>query len=385
MLNFTYENSTKLIFGRESENNLPKEIKLYGKRVLFHYGSSSIKKTGLYDKVVNLLKKDDIFFIELPNVKPNPRVSLVREGIKIVKENDIDFILAVGGGSVIDSAKAIGLGAFYEGDVWDFFVKKITASKEVPVGVILTIPAAGSESSTRCVISNDDGLLKIGATTERPKFAIMNPEFSYSLPKNQAAAGICDMMTHIFERYFTNTKNVEVTDGFCESLLKTVIHNGPIVLKDPENYDAWGEIMLAGSMAHNGLLGIGREEDWASHRIEHQLSAIYDVTHGAGLSVVFPSWMRYVYSNNINRFVQFANRVWNIDINLDNLEETALLGIDRTEDFFKSLGLPIKLSEMNIDNSRFDEMAKKASPSGPLGAFVKLSEEDILNILKMAL
>lgn len=387
VLNFTYENSTKLIFGKGVEESLCDEIKLLGSRVLLHYGSSSIKKSGLYDKVVDMLNKNNIFFKELSGVKPNPRVSLIREGIKIVRENKLDFVLAVGGGSVIDSSKAIAFGSDYDGDVWDFFDEKATITKCLPIGVILTIPAAGSESSVSCVISNEEGLFKRGVKSNlfRPKFAIMNPEFTYSLPPFQTAAGCCDMMIHVLERYFTNEKNVEITDRFCESLLKTIIHNSKIILDDPRDYNGRAEIMMAGSIAHNGFLGLGRSEDWASHKIEHELSAIYDITHGAGLSIVIPAWMKYVYSHNVNRFVQYANRVWNIDINFNNLEETALLGIEKTEEFFKSLGLPTRLNEVSIDDSKFAEMAEKACVFGPIGGFIKLKPEDIIKILKICL
>ena len=387
MLNFTYENATKMIFGKGSENSLCDEIKPYGDRVLLHYGTSSIKKSGLYDKIVNMLNENGIFFKELGGVQPNPRLSLVYDGIKLVKENDLNFILAIGGGSSIDSSKAIAIGALYDGDVWDFYMKKEVIKKALPVGVILTISAAGSETSFNSVISNDDGLLKRGVASNvmRPKFAIMNPEFTFTLPPYQTAAGCCDMMIHVFERYFSNTKNVELIDRLSEGLLKTVIYNSKIALKDPNNYDARAEIMLSGSFAHNGLLGIGKEEDWASHRIEHEISAIYDITHGAGLAIVTPAWMKYVYKHNINKFVQYANRVWNIDINFENLEETALLGIEKTEEFFKSLGLPVRLSEAGIDGTRISEMAKKACIFGPLGGFVKLNENDIEEILKLCL
>ncbi len=387
MLNFTYENATKMIFGKDSESDLCNEIKLHGNRVLLHYGTSSIKKSGLYEKIVNMLNESGIFFKELGGVQPNPKLSLVYEGIKIAKENDLNFILAVGGGSAIDSSKAIAFGALYNGDVWDFFMQKASIKKSLPVGVILTLSAAGSETSISCVISNDHDLLKRGSNSNliRPKFAIMNPEFTYTLPPYQTAAGCCDIMIHVLERYFTNTKNVELTDRLSESLLKTVIHNSKIALLDPNNYDARAEIMLSGSLAHNGFLGIGKEEDWASHRIEHELSAIYDIAHGAGLSIVVPAWMKYVYKHNINKFVQYANRVWDIDINFENLEETAILGIEKTEEFFKSLGLPVKLSEASIDSSRIKEMAKKACIFGPLGNFVKLDEKSIEEILNLCL
>jgi len=389
MNNFTYQNATKIIFGKKTEYQVGSEVKKYADKVLLHYGGGSIKKSGLYDRVVSSLNEHGIQYIELGGVQPNPRVSLVRKGIEICRENDIKFILAVGGGSAIDSAKAIAAGVPYSGDVWDFYCGKAEIKECLPVGVVLTIPAAGSESSTSSVLTNEDGWYKKGTGSEliRPVFAIMNPELTYTLPSYQTACGASDIMAHIMERYFTNTLDVEFTDRLCEATLKTVINNVPIVIKNPEDYAARAEIMWAGSIAHNGLLGTGREEDWASHRIEHELSAIYDVAHGAGLAVIFPAWMKYVYKHNVQRFVQFAVRVWNVENDFQNPEKTALKGIEKTKEFFASIGLPVTLAEMGIGEDRIEEMADKctAGDTKTQGGLVKLKKKDIIEIYKLAL
>jgi alcohol dehydrogenase YqhD (iron-dependent ADH family) len=386
MQDFMFHNSTKIIFGKDKEQLAGQESVVYGKKLLLHYGGGSIKSSGVYDKVVTSLREQGIEIFELGGVKPNPRVSLVREGVTLCKENDIDFILAVGGGSVIDSAKAIAAGAHYDGDVWDFFEGKSEIQDCLPMGVVLTIPAAGSESSSGTVITNEDGWYKrsTGHITMRPQFAILNPVLSYTLPAYQTACGITDMMAHILERYFTNEKNVDLTDRLCEATLKTIINHAHTVLEDPTNYAARVEIMWSGTIAHNDLLGTGRVGDWASHDIEHELSGIYDIAHGAGLAVIFPAWMKYVYKHDVNRFVQFANRVWDVEIDLNDLEKTALSGIKKTEQFFSSIGMPVTLKEANIDTAHFEEMAKKGTENGPLGNFVKLYEEDVLEIYHLA-
>ncbi|WP_186429264.1 iron-containing alcohol dehydrogenase [Clostridium sp. BSD9I1] len=387
MINFSYQNATKIIFGKDTENEVGNETKKYGKKVLLHYGGGSIKKSGLYDRVIKSLKDAGIEIFELGGVKPNPRLSLVRAGIELCHKNNIDLILAVGGGSVIDSAKAIGIGTSYDGNVWDFYTRKAVVNSTLPVGVILTIPAAGSEASTGSVITNEDGWYKraVGSDLMRPVFAIMNPELTYTLPPYQTAAGAADMMAHIFERYFTNEPNVDLTDRLSEATLRTIIKNVPIVLENPENYEARAEIMWAGTIAHNGILGTGRVEDWGTHDMEHEISGIYDITHGAGLAILFPAWMKYVYKQDVNRFAQFANRVWDVEIDTNNLEATALEGIERTKDFFKKIGMPVSLTEANVPLDRFEEMAAKGTENGPLGNFVKLHKEDIVNIFNLAL
>ncbi len=389
MENFTFQNETKIVFGKRTELEVAKEVKKHANKILLHLGGGSVKKTGLYDKIIGELIKEGIEYIELGGVMPNPRLDLVHEGIKLCRDNDIKFILAVGGGSVIDSAKAIAIGVDYDGDVWDFYMGKRHPDKMIPVGVVLTIPAAGSESSPSSVITKIDEELKKGLTAQvmRPTFAILNPELTYTLPSYQTACGAADIMAHIMERYFTNTKNVELTDRLCEAALKTIINNVPQAIDNPEDYAARAEIMWAGTIAHNDLLGTGREGDWASHQIEHEISAIYDIAHGAGLSIIFPSWMKYVYNHDIERFCQFAVRVWNVEYDFKNPEKTAIQGIDRLKQFFKSIGLPVSLADVNIDESRIEEMAEKCTgfETRTTGKFVKLSKDDVYNIYKIAL
>ena len=387
MQNFNFQNTTKIIFGKGKEEEVGEFTAKHGSKVLLHYGGGSIKKYGTYDKVVKSLKEAGVDFVELGGVEPNPKLSLVKEGIELAKKENIDFILAVGGGSVIDSAKAISVGYFYDGDVWDFFTGESEITEALPVGVVLTIPAAGSESSDSAVVTKMDGMLKrdIGSNLIRPKFAIMNPEITFTLPDYQTACGAVDIMAHIMERYFTNTENVELTDRLAESALKTIIKNVPKVLEDNEDYAARAEIMWTGSIAHNDLLGTGREEDWSSHGIEHELSGIYDVAHGAGLAVVFPAWMNYVYEHDLERFAQFAVRVWDVDPDFKDLEWTARQGIKKTKEFFSSIGMPVSLEELDIPADRLEEMAQKATENGPIGNFVSLDTEDVLNIYKSAL
>jgi alcohol dehydrogenase YqhD (iron-dependent ADH family) len=389
MNNFVFQNPTRIIFGKDTEAQVGQETAKYAKKVLLHYGGGSIKKTGLYDRVVKSLKEAGIEIFELGGVLPNPRLSLVKEGIRLCREHQIEFILAVGGGSAIDSAKAIAIGVPYEGDVWDFFEYKASPQKSLQVGVVLTIPAAGSEASDSAVITKEDTLDKRGVTHSLlfPVFSIMNPELTFTLPDYQTACGTADIMAHIMERYFTPTRHVDLTDRLCEATLKTMILNVPKALKNPNDYDARAEIMWAGTVAHNNLLGMGRRTDWASHGIEHELSAIYDIAHGAGLAIVFPAWMKYVYKEDIARFAQFAKRVWNVDDNFFDLEEMALKGIESLEAFFTSIGLPTRLSHVNIDASRLEEMAKKATGNDAftLGFFKKLTSRDVLEIYKLAL
>jgi len=388
MIDFRFLCPTEIIFGKGAELKVGEETKKYANRVLLHYGGGHIKKSGLYDRVTDSLKKAGVEYIELPGVKPNPRLSLVRKGIRLCREHGLNFILAVGGGSVIDSAKAIALGAVDDGDVWDFYGGLREATAALPVGVVLTIPAAGSESSTGSVITNEETADKRAYDNEllRPRFALMNPELTYSLPAYQTACGASDIMAHIMERYFTRVQHVDLTDRLCEATLKTVIRNTPIVLETPEDYDARAEIMWAGSIAHNGLLGTGRIGDWASHMIEHELSAINDVAHGAGLAIIFPAWMRYVYKQDVSRFAQFAVRVWNIEMDFFDPEKTALAGIEAIKTFYKSIGLPTSLSEIGITPAHYERIATncRRREGDTVGAFVPLRTDDIINILKLA-
>ena len=386
MKNFEFQNCTKIIFGKDSEEKAGTEVKKYSSKILLHYGGGSIKKYGLYDRVISCLKKEDIGIVELGGVLPNPRLKLVRKGIELCRQERIDFILAVGGGSVIDSAKAIAIGVPYKGDVWDFFEEKTKIKESIAIGVILTIPAAGSEVSGASVITNENGLYKkaVEANIMRPKFSILNPELTFTLDNNQTAIGVADILAHIMERYFTQEKNVDLTDRLCEATFKTLIRNIPVVLKENDNYAARAEVMWAGSVAHNDLLDTGRVGDWASHMIEHELSAIYDIAHGEGLAIIFPAWMKYVYKNNIERFAQFGQRIWGVDFHPYDLEGMANEGIKRFEDFLKRIGLKTRLSEINISDERFKEMAKKCTENGPVGSFVKLGKEDVLNIYNLA-
>lgn len=388
MENFVFNSPTKIIFGKGTEDKVAAEVLNYSKKILFCYGGGSIKKAGLYDKVVNSLNKANIEFVELGGVKPNPRLSLVHEGIKLCRDNDINFILVVGGGSAIDTAKAISVGVPYNGEVWDFYSGKSTVTEALPIGAILTIPATGSEASNSSVITNEEGWYKKGINSDliRPAFSILNPELTYTLPPYQTACGVADIMAHVMERYFTNVDHVDLTDRLCEATLKTIINNTPIVLAQPDNYDARAEIMWSGTIAHNNLLSTGRIGDWASHRIEHELSAIYDIAHGAGLSIIFPAWMKYVYKHNTSRFVQFAVRVWGVDMPFESSEAIALEGIRRMTEFFKKLGLPVTLSEANIVDDKFEEMADKCTDSERItqGQFVVLHKEDVINIYKLA-
>ena len=388
MKNFTYFNPIKIIFGREKEKKVGAEVKKYGNRVLLHYGGASIKKYGLYEKVIKSLKDESIEVFELGGVQPNPRLGLVYEGIKICKKNNIDFILAVGGGSVIDSAKAIASGVNYPGDVWELYSSSDKKFAEIiPLGVILTIPAAGSEGSDSSVITKEEGMLKryCGHPDMQPKFSILNPELTFTLPPEQTVYGISDILAHLMERYFTRIENVDLTDRLIEGTMKSLIKNAYLVKKTPDNYDVRAEIMWCGTIAHNGLLDTGRIGDWASHDIEHELSGIYDIAHGAGLSVIFPAWMKYVYKTGIKRFAQFASRVWGLDAYLNEEEFMALEGIRMLENFYKDMGLPIRLGQLKIGSDRFEEMATKCVHKGLVGKFVELGSKDIIEIYKLAL
>ncbi len=388
MKNFNFFNPTRIIFGKDEEKNVGKLSKQYGKKVLLHYGGGSIKKTGLYDRVLKSLEEEGLEIFELGGVKPNPRLSLVYQGEKICKEHGVDLILAVGGGSVIDSAKAIAMAACYEGDVWDFYTGNSRVEKALPVGTVLTIPAAGSESSTGSVITKEEGKFKRAVNSEAiyPKFSILNPELAFTLPKFQVACGVTDILAHLMERYFTEVEHVEFTDRLIEATMKAVVNNVRNVLETPEDYNSWAEIMWAGTVAHNNLLNTGRIGDWASHDIEHELSGIYDIAHGEGLGIVFPAWMKYVYKKDISRFAQFASRVWNIDNDFFDQVGTALRGIEAYEKFIHSIGLSTRLSDIGIDAKRFQEMALKATNGGQgtLGSFMKLAKDDVFNIFELA-
>lgn len=387
MENFTYYNPARIIFGRDTESQVGREMKKLGSRVLLVYGGGSIKRSGLYDTVVRSLANEGLEYVELPGVQPNPRLGLVREGIRLCREHGVDAILAVGGGSTIDTAKTVAFGVPYEGDVWDFFEGKAEIQEALPIGVVLTIPAAGSESSDSCVITKEEGLLKRAAASERmiPRFAIMNPAFTCTLPAYQTACGATDILAHLMERYFTQSEHVDFTDRLLEATMRTVINYTPMALEHPDNYDIRAEIMWAGTVAHNNLLNTGRISDWASHGIEHEISALYDISHGAGLAIVFPAWMKYVCHANMARFVQFAVRVFDVDLAFGETELIVAQGIRKLETYLHSIGMPIRLSEAGIDPSRIGEMAEKATRFGPAGNFKKLYAQDVENIYRLAL
>lgn len=386
MRNFRYYNPTEIIFGRGTHAAVGKYVKQYAKKVLLHYGGGSVKKNGILDTVIASLDAEGIAYTELGGVQPNPRLSLVYEGVRICKEQDIRFILAVGGGSVIDSAKAIALGACYEGDVWDFYTHKATPSAALAVGVVLTIPAAGSESSDGSVITNEETQQKYSAGSDLlyPRFAILNPELCYTLPTSQLAAGGADMMAHVMERYFSREPRTDLSDRLCEGTLRSLMLTLPMALEHPQDYDTWADIMWAGTVAHNGMIGKGRQEEWTCHGIEHELSAQYDIAHGAGLAIIFPAWMKYVYKAALPRFVQFAQRVMDVDMAQDAPEAIALEGIRRLEVFFQRIGAPVRLSQVGIDGSRFELMARNFCGDGTRGSLMPLAAQDVVKIFRLA-
>lgn len=387
MINFQHYNPTKIIFGRDVYKNVGNEIKKYANRILMVYGGKSLKANGVYEEIVKSLNDAGIVFKELSGIKSNPRLSPVYEGIKIAKENKVEMILAVGGGSVIDTAKAVAAGVYYDGDVWDFYSTPKQPQKVMSIGVVLTIPAAGSESSDGSVITRETDLMKCSCCTDLfyPKFAMLDPQMCFTIPDNQISAGGADILAHVMERYFVPDDNHEFSDRLCEATMLSLINNLPKVLKNKKDYDAWAEIMWIGNVAHNGILGRGKRDDWGSHNIEHQLSAHYDIPHGAGLAIIFPAWMKYVWKEKPSMMEQYAVRVWGIPEDKKNQEEVIMKGIEKTEEFFHSIGLVTRLSDAGIDDRDFEIMAKKAVFMGPLGNFKKLYYKDVLNILKIAL
>jgi len=391
MNNFTFYSPTYFAFGKGQEENTGKYVKRFGgSKVLIHYGGGSVVRSGLLDRVKKSLEAEGIAYVELGGVMPNPRSGLVYKGIEICKKEDIDFILAVGGGSTIDSAKAIAAGACYDGDFWDYYMGK-PVEVAFPIGTVLTIAAAGSEGSPDSVITKEEGMLKRGASGEglRPRFSILNPELTQTLPAFQTAAGVTDIMAHLFERYFTTTKEVEVTDRVIEALLLTMIHEAPRVIEDPNNYEARANIMWAGMMAHNNCCGVGRAQDWASHAIEHELSAVYDCAHGAGLAVVFPAWMEYNMHHDVMRFAKLAVRVWGCQMDYDHPEVTAKAGIAALRNFLKAIGMPSNFTELGASENDIAHMAHTAcygnGGNGTIGGFAALSEEDVANIYRLML
>lgn len=390
MIDFTFENPTRIHFGKDSLSQLANEVRRYGRRILLVYGGGSIKRIGLYDQVMAILKAENAQVWEVAGVQPNPRLSLVYKGIELCREHNVQLVLAVGGGSAIDTAKAIANGACYDGDAWDLFTGKGSNTEVLPLGTIVTIPAAGSEMSNSSVITREEDQCKCGRNTPLnfPKFSILNPEYTYSLPPYQTACGIVDIMAHMMERYFTQVENVELTDRMTEGALRTMINNAPVVFEKPEDYNARAEIMWTGCLAHNTLFQTGRVGDWASHKIEHELSALYDIAHGAGLAIVFPAWMKYVLPRGgAKKLAQFAIRLFDVPEDFGTLEEIAAEGIARLEAFYHSIGLKTTLRENGIDEKDFDRMAERAVrlAGGNLGFFLRLKEEDVKAIYQLAL
>ena len=387
MDNFNFYSPTEFVFGKGRESQCGEYVRKYGgSKILIHYGGGSAVKSGLMDRVKKSLTDSGVSFTELGGVQPNPRDSLVYKGIELCRRENVDLILAVGGGSVIDSAKAIAAGVPYDGDFWDFYSGK-HVEKALPIGVVLTIAAAGSEGSGDSVITKEDGLLKRGTGSDalRSKFSILDPELTQTLPAYQTACGATDIMAHVFERYFTNTKEVEITDRLCEAVLITMVKETPRVIADPDNYEARANIMWAGMVAHNGLVGVGRSQDWNSHGIEHELSALYDCAHGAGLAVIMPSWMEFVYKHDVMRFCQMAVRVFGCQMNFENPEATALEGIHRFRSFLHSIGMPINFRELGAKEEDIPLLVEKFGlGDGKTGGFVKLASDDIAEIYRIA-
>ncbi len=387
MLNFVYSIPTEIFFGEGKIKVLGKQIKKYGNKVLLVYGGGSIKKTGLYDKITNILKENDIDFVELAGVEPNPRITSVREGIKLCRENNVDFILAIGGGSVIDCSKFIAGGYYYDGDPWDFFIGKGDITKALPLASILTLSATGSEMNRGGVISNLETNQKLAAghPALSPKFSILDPTYTYTVPKNQTAAGAVDIMSHIFEVYFTPTKTAFLQNRMAEGLLKTVFHYGPIAFNEPENYEARANLMWASSLAINGLLSYGKDTNWSVHDMEHELSAFYDITHGVGLGILTPVWMEYILNDDtVDDIAEYGINVWNLEVDKDKYK-TAKEAISKTRDFIKSLGIPMTLREVGIGEEKLEIMAKQCAGDGTVGNYPPLTSEDILEIYKRAL
>ena len=386
MDNFNFYSPTEFVFGKDRENECGELVKKYGgTKVLIHYGGGSAVRSGLIDRVKASLDAAGIPHVELGGVKPNPHDSLVYKGIEIVRENGIDFILAVGGGSTIDSSKAIAMGAVYDGDFWDFYEGKASAAAALPIGVVQTIAAAGSEGSGDSVVTKEEGMLKRGASSEhiRPKFAVQNPALLCTLPAYQTACGITDIMAHVFERYFTNTLEVEITDRLCEAVLLTMVKEGPRAIAEPANYQVRANIMWAGTVAHNGVVGCGRSQDWNSHAIEHELSGLYDCAHGAGLAVLMPAWMEYVVDHNVMRFAQMATRVFGCQMNFENPKATALEGIRAFRKFLHSIGMPINFAELGAKEEDIPTLVKKLNPGDGWG-FVPLKANDVTAIYTIA-
>ena len=393
MKDFNYYAPTEVVFGEQSEEQVAALVKKYGgTKVLVHYGGKSAERSGLLDKICGLLDKDGVAYVKLGGVVPNPRLSLAQKGIELCRQEGVDFILAIGGGSVIDSAKCIAYGVCMEGNVWDLYLGKVEAPKTMlPVACVLTIPAAGSEMSEASVITNEDGDVKVGYSNNmsRPKFAIMNPRRTMTLPPYQTAAGVTDMMMHTMERYFTKDDDMDFTTDIAEAMLRSIKNAVFAVLKNPEDYRYRAQIMWGGSLMHNGLTGCGVADDWATHQLEHELSGMFDVTHGAGLAAIWPSWARYVMHENLRRFVRFAVNVMDVPNDFTDPEGTALKGIEAMERFYHAIGMPINIKELigkDITDDEIKEMTRKCSRDyqRTCGCLKVLKAEDMEAIYQMA-
>ncbi|PER17392.1 iron-containing alcohol dehydrogenase [Bacillus cereus] len=387
MQNFVFRNPTKLIFGKGQLEQLKTEIPQFGKKVLLVYGGGSIKRNGIYDNVISILKDINAEVFELAGVEPNPRVSTVKKGIQICKENGVEFILAVGGGSVIDCTKAIAAGSKYDGDVWDIVTKKTFANEALPFGTVLTLAATGSEMNAGSVITNWETNEKYGwgSPVTFPQFSILDPVHTTSVPKDQTIYGMVDIMSHVLEQYFHHGTNTELQDRYCEAVLKTVIETAPKLLSDLENYEHRETILYCGTMALNGILAMGVKGDWATHNIEHAVSAVHDIPHGGGLAILFPNWMKHVVEENVSRFKQFAIRVFDIETDGKTDKEVALEGIKALRQFWTSIEAPATLADYGIGENEIDIMANKAMAYGEFGNFKKLNKDDVLSIYKASL
>lgn len=391
MKSFVYYTPTEVVFGPEAEEQVGALVRKHGgNRVLVHYGGQSAVRSGLMDKVCRQLAENGLTYFMLGGVVPNPRLSMVHDGIELVRREGIDFLLAVGGGSVIDSCKAIAYGVPYEGDVWDFFSGKAQVKKALPVGVVLTLPASGSEMSDSCVITREVDHDKRGYSTPfgRCRFAVMNPERSFTLPAYQTAAGVTDIMMHTLERYFSREDDMDLTDGIAEALLRSMMKNGLLALEHPQDYRARAQIMWGGSLSHNGLTECGLQRDWSCHKMEHELSGMFDVTHGAGLAALWPWWARYVYKDHVSRFAQFAVNVMDVESSAD-LEEMALKGIEALEAFFRTIGMPVCMTELlgrKLTDAEIKELARRCSHDGniTIGSLTVLHRADLENIYSAA-
>ncbi|GAB7387491.1 iron-containing alcohol dehydrogenase [Bacillaceae bacterium] len=387
MLNFAHQNPTKLYFGKGQLVQLKTEVPRYGKNVLLVYGGGSIKRNGIYEQVRKLLREIDANVFELPGVEPNPRLSTVHKGIDICRREGIEFLLAVGGGSVIDCTKAIAVGAKFDGEIWDVITKKAEATGALPFGTVLTLAATGSEMNSGSVITNWETKEKYGWSSPYsfPKFSILDPVFTFSVPREQTVYGIVDIMSHVLEQYFHHVSNTPLQDRFCESILKTVIATAPKLVEDLENYEYRETILYCGTMALNGTLKMGIQGDWGTHNLEHAVSAVYDIPHGGGLAILFPNWMKYCLDEGTTRFKQLAINVFDVDPAGKSDREVALEGIEKLRRFWSSIGAPSRLADYGIDDSQLDLLVEKAMAKGEFGHFKKLNGKDCLEIYRMSL